>query len=106
MKTRILLREGQYRLNKAGCLDPKVDSEELYSFLTGLDKVEIFVRGEEEVDPETERKYFKLIRKREERIPLQHITGEQEFMGFRWCVIYIYCRYSTCLCCKNSYCSF
>lgn len=73
-------------MNKAGCLDPKVDSEELYSFLTGLDKVEIFVRGEEEVDPETERKYFKLIRKREERIPLQHITGEQEFMGFRFYV--------------------
>ena len=73
-------------MNKAGCLDPKVDSEELYSFLTGLDKVEIFVRGEEEVDPETERKYLKLIRKREERIPLQHITGEQEFMGFRFYV--------------------
>ena len=86
MKTRILIREGQYRLNKAGCLDPKVDSEELFSFLTGMDRVEIFVHGEEEVDPEIERRYMKLIRRREERVPLQHITGEQEFMGFRFMV--------------------
>ena len=55
-------------MNKAGCLDPKVDSEELYSFLTGMDRVEIFVHGEEEVDPETERKYMKLIGRREERV--------------------------------------
>ena len=35
----------------------------------------------EEVDPETEKKYFDLIARRAERIPLQHITGTQEFMG-------------------------
>ena len=73
-------------MNKARCLDPKVDSEELYSFLPGMDKVEIFVHAEEEVDPETERKYMKLIRLREDRVPLQHITGEQDFMGFRFMV--------------------
>lgn len=84
MKTRILIKEGQYRLNRAGCPDPKVDSEELFCFLTGMDRVEVFLHAEEEVDPETERKYLKLIRRREERVPLQHITGEQEFMGFRF----------------------
>lgn len=84
MKTRILIKEGQYRLNKAGCPDPKVDSEELFCFLTGMDKVEVFLHAEKEVDPEVERKYLKLIRLREERVPLQHITGEQEFMGFRF----------------------
>lgn len=84
MKTRVLIKEGQYRLNKAGCLDPKVDSEELFSFLTGMDRVEVFLQAEEEVDPEIQRKYLKLIKKREERVPLQHITGEQEFMGFNF----------------------
>lgn len=84
MKTRILIKEGQYRLNKAGCLDPKVDAEELYCFLTGMDKVEVFIHAEDEVDTETERRYLKLIKRREERVPLQHITGEQEFMGFRF----------------------
>ena len=84
MKTRVLIKEGQYRLNKAGCPDPKIDSEELFCFLTGKDRVEVFLHAEDEVDDETERKYLKLIRRREERVPLQHITGEQEFMGFRF----------------------
>lgn len=81
MKTRVLVKEGEYRLSKAFCMDPKIDAEELYCFLTGLDKVTLFLKAEEEVPPETEEKYMELIKKRAERIPLQHITGTQEFMG-------------------------
>lgn len=62
-------------------MDAKIDAEELYCFLTGMDKVALFLRANEEVDPETEKKYFDLIARRAERIPLQHITGMQEFMG-------------------------
>ena len=62
-------------------MDAKIDAEELYCFLTGMDKVALFLRANEEVDPETEKKYFELIARRAERIPLQHITGTQEFMG-------------------------
>ena len=82
MKTRILVKEGEYQLSKAFCMDPKIDAQELYCYLTGLDKVSIFLKAEEEVDPETEEKYMELIRRRAERIPLQHITGVQEFMGY------------------------
>ena len=82
MKTRILVKEGEYQLSKAFCMDPKIDAQELYCYLTGLDKVSLFLKAEEEVDPETEEKYMELIRKRAERIPLQHITGVQEFMGY------------------------
>lgn len=81
MKTRILVKEGEYKLAKAFCMDPKIDAEELFCFLTGLDKVTLFLKAEEEVDPETEDKYMELIKRRAERIPLQHITGKQEFMG-------------------------
>lgn len=81
MKTRILVKEGEYRLAKAFCMDAKIDAEELYCFLTGLDKVGLFLRANEEVDEETEKKYMELIDKRVQRIPLQHITGTQEFMG-------------------------
>lgn len=82
MKTRILVKEGEYQLSKAFCMDPKIDAQELYCYLTGLDKVSLFLKAEEEVDPETEEKYMELIRRRAERIPLQHITGAQEFMGY------------------------
>lgn len=81
MKTRLLVKEGEFRLAKAFCMDAKIDAEELYCFLTGMDKVALFLRANEEVDSETEKKYFDLIARRAERIPLQHITGTQEFMG-------------------------
>ena len=81
MKTRILVKEGEYRLAKAFCMDAKIDAEELYCFLTGIDRVHLFLKANEEVDPETEEKYLELIARRAQRIPLQHITGVQEFMG-------------------------
>ena len=84
MKTRILINEGEYRLTKAGVMDAHIDAEELYCYLKGCDKVVLFLMKEEEADKETEEAYFKLIEKRASRIPLQHITGKQEFMGFNF----------------------
>ena len=82
MKTRVLIKEGEYRLSKAGVMDAAVDAEELYCFLKHCDKVVLFLMKEEEADKETEEAYFRLIAERASRIPLQHITGKQEFMGF------------------------
>lgn len=84
MKMRILIKEGEYRLSRAGCMDAKLDAEELFCFLTGLDRVGIFLRAQEEVDKETEEQYMELIERRAQRIPLQHITGVQEFMGYKF----------------------
>lgn len=81
MKTRLLVKEGEYRLAKAFCMDAKIDAEELFCFVTGMDKVGLFLRANEEVEPEIEEKYMALIEERAKRIPLQHITGTQEFMG-------------------------
>ena len=82
MKNRVLIKEGEYRLAKAGVMDARVDAEELYCYLTGCDKVVLFLNKEQEADKEMEEEYFKLIERRASRVPLQHITGEQEFMGF------------------------
>lgn len=84
MKTRILIKEGEYRLSKAGCMDAKLDAEELFCFLTGTDRVGIFLRAQEEVDRETEVGFMELIDRRAKRTPLQHITGVQEFMGYKF----------------------
>lgn len=84
MKTRLLIKEGEYRLAKAFVMDPKIDAEELFSFVTGMDRVALFMKANEEVDPEIEEKYLELIAKRATRIPLQHITGVQSFMGYEF----------------------
>ena len=82
MKTRVLIKEGEYRLSKAGVMNADVDAEALYCFLKKCDKVVLFLMKEEEADKETEKAYFELIAERASRIPLQHITGRQAFMGF------------------------
>lgn len=84
MKIRILVNEGEYRLSKAGVMDAKIDAEELLCHVSGWDKVMLFLKKEEEAGRELEEKYFELIDKRAKRIPLQHITGTQEFMGFEF----------------------
>lgn len=81
MLVREMIKLGEGRLMKAHCMDPWLDAELLYYYLTGTDRVELFLRARQPVDEETEKKYFELIGRREKRIPLQHITGVQEFMG-------------------------
>ena len=46
MKTRVLIKEGEYRLSKAGVMDAAVDAEELYCFLKHCDKVVLFLMKE------------------------------------------------------------
>lgn len=65
-------------------MDAKLDAEELFCFLTGTDRVGIFLRAQEEVDRETEVGFMELIDRRAKRTPLQHITGVQEFMGYKF----------------------
>jgi len=81
MLVKEMIKEGEIRLMRAHCMDPVIDAEQLYYHLTGTDRVGLFLRAKQEVDEETQKKYFELIAQREQRIPLQHITGTQEFMG-------------------------
>lgn len=79
-----MIKEGEIRLMRAHCMDAKIDAEQLYYHLTGTDRVGLFLRANQEADEETQEKYFELIGRREQRIPLQHITGTQEFMGLEF----------------------
>ena len=84
MLVREMIKLGESRLTKAHCMDPWLDAELIYYHITGADRVELFLRGREPVDEETQKRYFDLIARREQRIPLQHITGTQEFMGLNF----------------------
>lgn len=81
MLVREMIKMGENRLLRAHCMDPWLDAELLYYHLTGADRVELFLKANQSADEGLQQDYFDLIKRREQRIPLQHITGTQEFMG-------------------------
>lgn len=75
------LRYGQIRLTAAGVLEVESDAWLLMSAACRIDRNFYYVYGNEDMREEQEKEYMDLLEKRASRIPLQYITGEQEFMG-------------------------
>lgn len=61
--------------------DADIDAWYLLSYVTGLDRAAFFLHGDEPMAEPDMIRYRDLVTKRGERIPLQLLTGEQEFMG-------------------------
>lgn len=83
---RDLLKMAENRMAAAGCTEAKLDAELLYRFLFKLDKVGFFKEWGNTLDDESSERYFELVDRRACGIPLQYITGDQEFMGFTFAV--------------------
>lgn len=86
MKRKILeiqaaYREGCKRLKAAGVPDAGLDAWYLLENVTGISRAFYYGHPEYEISEEEEEQYFSYIGKRCARVPLQHLTGEQEFMG-------------------------
>ena len=96
-----LLEEGKEKLEKAGVPDPLLDARFLLLDVFDMNFASFLVKrgrpltGTEngingtDADPDTLKKiekYRELISKREMRIPLQQLTGVQEFMGLEFYV--------------------
>ena len=65
--------------------NPDIDAWELFEFAFRMDKKEYLMRMSEEAkDKQGIARYDEAITRRCERIPLQHITGKHEFMGFEF----------------------
>ncbi len=84
MTIKELITIGEKRLDEAGIHDAASDARELLSFVTGRDRTGLIMYINTEVSNGTAQKYYDLINERSSRTPLQHITGEQEFMGYRF----------------------
>lgn len=69
------------KLQQMDVPDADIDAWYLLSYVTGLDRAAFFLHGEEPMAEPDMIRYRDLVTKRGERIPLQHLTGEQEFMG-------------------------
>ncbi len=76
-----IYKEGREHLEKAGILEAGLDAWYLLKHVTGIDKAFYYAHPEREISEEEKERYFYYIEERKKRIPLQHLTGEQEFMG-------------------------
>lgn len=81
-----LLREGRGALQAAGIPEWDLDAWYLLEYAAHCTKNEYFLRPEKEVLPQEKQLYRTLIRKRSAHIPLQYLTGSQEFMGLSFFV--------------------
>lgn len=77
---------GQGELKFAGIEDAAVDAWYLLEFVTGISRAMYFLNMQKEMSVEQEEAYRSYIGRRTSHIPLQHITGVQEFMGLEFCV--------------------
>jgi len=81
MEYRTLFETGKERLERAGIAEAALDARLLLEYTCGTDRNVLLAHPEREVSPEEEMLYRERLSRRAQRVPLQQITGEQEFMG-------------------------
>ena len=81
-----LLSNGQNKLREAGVPESDLDARLLLEYACKIDRSTLLAHGDREALPEKEALYHELLEKRSKRIPLQQLTGEQDFMGLRFAV--------------------
>ena len=86
MTYRECYEQGCRTLQAAGIEEAALDARLLLEAVCGTDRNDLLVHGEQPVAPEAEEKYLNWIRQRAKHIPLQQLTGEQDFMGLTFSV--------------------
>ncbi len=81
-----LLQYGKELLRAAGLPEADLDAWYLLEHATGYTRNDYFLLPNREVEAGQQKAYEELIRKRSVHIPLQHLTGSQEFMGLSFYV--------------------
>lgn len=74
------------KLNSAGILEAESDTRVLFDYLLQADRGFLFLHGEDSLSEDKEKRLLEAIDLRQKRIPVQHITGFQNFMGFEFAV--------------------
>ncbi len=81
MKYAELYQQGVALLQTAGIEEAKLDARLLLEKICDTDRNTLLSHGDMEVTKEQETSFLQWVEQRAKHIPLQHITGEQEFMG-------------------------
>ncbi len=77
---------GQEQLTEVKIIEAKQDARLLLEWCCGTDRNTLFAHGDRSVSAGEFERYKECIAKRKSHIPLQHITGEQDFMGLTFAV--------------------
>lgn len=75
------LKFGGEQLKNAGIAEAHLDAKYLLMDAAGLSSAELFFGGSEELPEDVYKKYAAAVSERAVHVPLQYITGTQEFMG-------------------------
>ena len=75
---------GREELQKNSVADAQLDAWYLLEYVSGVSRAMYYAYPEKELAEADAEHYRSLIRRRAERIPLQHLTGSQEFMGLEF----------------------
>ncbi len=86
-----LLKQGENRLCQAQIEEAPLDAWYLLEHVSGMNRAAFFLRRQEKVGKSQEEQemvsgFLSLIGQRAQRIPLQYLTGNQEFMGLSFLV--------------------
>lgn len=86
MTYREAYQNGFETLVNAGVPDAKLDARLLLEFVCGTTQHDMILNGHRVLSEQEVARYEEVIGKRASRIPLQHITGNQVFMGYTFLV--------------------
>ena len=86
MEYRSLYALGKEKLAAAGISEADLDARLLLEYVCHTSRNDLLVHGDREVAETEQQAYEQLLAKRAEHIPLQQLTGEQEFMGLTFSV--------------------
>lgn len=76
-----LYNEGKATLQEADIMEAALDARLLLEYICGCDRNTLYSHPDMTVSEDDAERYRKAIDKRSKHVPLQHITGNQEFMG-------------------------
>lgn len=76
--------KGKRTLAEAGIEEAELDARLLLEYVCSTTRNDLLVHGDREVSSSQEEAYLSMIRRRARRIPLQHLTGVQDFMGLEF----------------------
>ncbi len=77
---------GKSRLEEADVAEAALDARLLLEYVCGTSRNDLLVHGDREVADVQVEQYLEYIARRKSRMPLQHITGVQDFMGLEFAV--------------------